>query len=504
MATATQPALIYEAPARSKAYFGAVLFLGAYAVLLVIGVIHHEPWADEAQAWQMARVIPLGHLVFHQLRYENHPALWYLVLASAQHLGLRYDNIGWIVATFNFAGVAILISRAPFRPIVRYALALTFFLSFQYAIVARGYALAPLLLFALAATWRNKNALWTALLLGVMANLELHFFVIGIGFAVIYVMELREGQRVRYLYAAAVVILALYLFAALTMFPRPVDGSFVPPALHPRSFFELAGSWLLASVVYILCALGKPWQVGLPMLIALAYALWRFKPVRYLLPLALVVLFSGKFFNFWHLGILELTAIACAWIAWPIHLRSRRAEVVGLGLLACYLALHISWSAYAYWYDFGHLYSSDRIAAKFLRPIVETGTPMAVTYVKSADINPKDPSLIEPVGAFHSVGLAPYFNAPLFLNEPLTFWDWNRKLHQDSALESALAERPPIVVAMYYDHQYHPFDAGRDLQRPRILNLTSRGYRFREAFCGAKPEDFREREHICYLIFQLP
>jgi hypothetical protein len=39
-----------------------IVTLCIYGGLLAWAIPHHEPWADEAQAWQIARVLPLGHI----------------------------------------------------------------------------------------------------------------------------------------------------------------------------------------------------------------------------------------------------------------------------------------------------------------------------------------------------------------------------------------------------------------------------------------------------------
>jgi hypothetical protein len=44
--------------------------LGLYAGLLIWAFPHHEPWADEAQAWQLARTLPFAQM-FRLLSYEG-------------------------------------------------------------------------------------------------------------------------------------------------------------------------------------------------------------------------------------------------------------------------------------------------------------------------------------------------------------------------------------------------------------------------------------------------
>ena len=52
-----------------------------YVALLCIVASFHEPWFDEAQSWQIARVASLRDILFSIPHYEGHPPLWHLLLA---------------------------------------------------------------------------------------------------------------------------------------------------------------------------------------------------------------------------------------------------------------------------------------------------------------------------------------------------------------------------------------------------------------------------------------
>ena len=51
------------------------LIFAAYAVLLIVIACFHEPWYDEAEAWQMARGASIHDLLFYIPHYEGHPSL---------------------------------------------------------------------------------------------------------------------------------------------------------------------------------------------------------------------------------------------------------------------------------------------------------------------------------------------------------------------------------------------------------------------------------------------
>ena len=66
-----------------KSYgFGGVeaAVLALYAAVLGVAIPFHEPWADEAQAWVIARDSKFWELFRYRLHYEGHPADWYFLL----------------------------------------------------------------------------------------------------------------------------------------------------------------------------------------------------------------------------------------------------------------------------------------------------------------------------------------------------------------------------------------------------------------------------------------
>ena len=168
----------------------------AYCVMLALVVPWHEPWSDEAQAWLLARDLSLPQLVFHQLRYESHPALWYLILWLPAHLHLPYAAMAWIAAAIAAAGIYVLLRFAPFPFYLRAALPFTFFLAYQYAVVARSYGLFPLLCFLIAHVYRASppRPLQMAVLLALLANVSIHGTLVACAFAAVYAWNLFEER----------------------------------------------------------------------------------------------------------------------------------------------------------------------------------------------------------------------------------------------------------------------------------------------------------------------
>ena len=89
--------------------------LGLWIAVTTFTLNYHEKWADEAQAWLIARDLSLPRIFFYELRYEGSPGLWHLILWIAQHVfHAPYAALGPLGLVFATAGVAFLIFFAPF------------------------------------------------------------------------------------------------------------------------------------------------------------------------------------------------------------------------------------------------------------------------------------------------------------------------------------------------------------------------------------------------------
>jgi hypothetical protein len=149
----------------------------------------------------------------------------------------------------------------------------------------------------------------------------------------------------------------------------------------------------------------------------------------------------------------------------------------------------ILWSAYAIVYDHSKAYSPDLAAAQFLKPLVRQGASIAVTYLEDPRGN----------GAYDAVGISPYFDHNIYMNQPDFFWSWSDTNPTDSLFTEALLLRPQVVLLEIRQASPAP---SIDLKVPRIKGLINAGYRLTNVFCGTKPERLELGETNCHLVFQ--
>ncbi len=170
----------------------------------------HEPWRDEAQAWVYARDASLGEL-FADLRYEAHPALWYLVLLPFAKAGFSFDAMRLIHFGFVFATMALFLFRAPFPIWFKTICAFSFYFFWQYAIEMRVYAIGFFFLFLTAVLYESRFArpMRYAAAVFLLANTNVHMLLSAGALAGAYFLELfTTGERDRRKWGALAVMAA--------------------------------------------------------------------------------------------------------------------------------------------------------------------------------------------------------------------------------------------------------------------------------------------------------
>jgi hypothetical protein len=238
----------------------------------------------------------------------------------------------------------------------------------------------------------------------------------------------------------------------------------------------------------------QPLFLSIPFWIAIAILLGARRSLFYLIPVLIFAIFCGVVTSsWWHMGLLVPLLICLLWITWPTSGgKASLSEVIGSIALITIAAGQILWSAYAIEFDHYNAYSPDLAASEFLRPFVRQGATIAVTFmVVSMDDSG--------TGAFRSVGILPYFDHNIFINQPDSFWLWSSQNPSEEMFKEILPFHPTLVVVEEWTFLS---DRSVNLLNPKIKLLESAGYRLTNMFCGVMPEGFQLREKGCHLIFQ--
>lgn len=492
------------APAGSKwqRYWYLPVF-AAYVLLVGVTVAHHEPWFDEAQAWLIARDATWSDLLFTLPRYEGSPMLWHTLLALPARSGLPFACESVIAATFAAGGVLMLLARSPLPKYLAAMAPFTFFLVYQYAVVAHSYVLMPLLLFLCADLYpsRFRRPLWYAAPLCLLAHLSAHGLFLAAALMGLLGLEVISGwyrdrdMAVLKRVAVALGVFGLVAAAAAWQVRPPTDhygGMGYQVALWPRIPFVMerwSGAFTDAYIPSLLV-----------LLVSLAW-FWRTRVLTLYLLLtgAVLALFLIAACWYHHEGILFLVWLFALWISFQQAqsmgiLESQRTVRLRWGfsaLVAIVFAQHIYWSFASIREDLRYDYSGAKAVAEYLKR----------EGLESKRIVTSD---------MYALAAAPYFDKNIFTNfhngrgtSFVVFAD--KYFHSSGVFRFPLPYREPFDV-LVLGVKHPPFSRlpwdDPDFELPLSSDYRCVGYFPGHLFW--KTAAYERDDYVCYVRKDLP
>lgn len=408
--------------------------VATYALLVAAAVHHHEPWGDEAQAWLLARDASLTDLWLRLLHYEGAPGLWHTLLHFLVGIGLPYSAYNFVSAAFALSGVYLLIRYAPLPLAIRLLLPFTYYLCYQYSVVARSYSLLAPLLFATALIFRRaaqRPFVFTALLC-LIAGISVHgvvlsaciwltaYFPIALEWRQLKGAEQRRLAIGTLIYGLVVLVIVLCAWPAKDVAFAEHRGlsnfHFLPDVVKATLAGAFTGDWM-TSVAVIVLSFPVLWRGGG----------WLF----FFLTTTILCLFGTLVYaQIWHFGIFFMAWLFAIWIS------GQRTKITTPTLIAvaAVIACQCSWTAQSMYYDWKQPYSGSLQAAQYFH---RTGVPSGGIYA---------------IG-FGSTAIQPYFSSNLFSSfnrgGHAAYWDWSKGNSVDDPIALVSSHRREFVLAGY-------------------------------------------------------
>ena len=470
-----------------------LIVFAIYVTLLAIVVSHHEPWMDEAQAWLLAKDTGFKELFVKYLRYEGSPGLWHLILMVPAKLGLPYYSINILSALFASAGVWLFIRYAPFPAFIKILYPFTFFVFFQYGVVARNYCIISPILFLIAINYNKKNQhpYLFILLLCLLANISAHTFLIAGSIAFVHFIDIVKNWKTIEIKTRKHQLISLFIFGLMALL---VIYIVMTPADQVYSGYLNTNIKLIWFIVRRMIAGSlamnefSQYQVlfgSVSLLIFITSVVWFVKNktgLLYLMPLLLLsILFGLKYRNLWHQGVLFLLWIFVLWISFEKYrkIRPTRLSKAVIGGVAVVLVVQIYWCINALTYDISHNYSASYSVAKYLKA------------------NKLDKEKIF-VSGWKTISILPYFSRNIFSNHNNgsnhRFWNWSThnvtSLGASKSVIDTIECLQPEVVIFASDH----------IRSKQIIELP--GYKAVAFFKGYLCWKTGLNEAESYLIFK--
>lgn len=361
----------------------------------------NQPFANEAQSFLIARDATLSELVTTVARTEGSPLMWFLYLKVWLTAGLTYENIYLTAVVPNFLAVSLWLYKAPFSKSVKYLFPLTYFVLYQYNIIARSYSLVLLFVILAAVVYprRHQHCFLFAITIILLGSITAQTFILACGITAMGLWEDKRLPENKKEYAAYGIISLFFLFNVWLLWPE--RGNLYLSNKY-SSLFILSNVWQMMSIGFIntypLISGKEVWSIlGLAYFVGVLSWLKRYCWVSLFWLVIPNMLFMAVVpFRVWHAGLLIMTLIFIFW-----QYRPKPADCFFKGMVGCFFVVQLYWSGFAV-NNLVHKFKYAKEAHAFLQ---QQG-------IKAEDIL---------IYNFNGLSISPYFKDAV-----QSYWDWRK------------------------------------------------------------------------------
>lgn len=171
-------------------YYQTFVITGLYLIASLIGILHHEPWRDEVQAWFIATRSNTLSDLFENCRYEGHPLTWHFILFCVSKFSVNILSMQVVSILIATISVWLFCFYSPFTWYQKWLFPFGYLTLFQYGIVARSYGL--ILFFSLLyIIWltRSNNKPWGWVILFLLASISASGIALALALVCFYLLK---------------------------------------------------------------------------------------------------------------------------------------------------------------------------------------------------------------------------------------------------------------------------------------------------------------------------
>lgn len=236
-----------------------------------IGILHHEMWRDEFQAWLLARDSASLIELFQNMRYEGHPALWHLFLYGLTHITHNPLIMQIFHLLISVVIIFLIVKKSPFSLLHRFLLSFGYLIFYEYTMISRNYNLGILFIFLFCTFYSSQKvkSVLLAIILALMANTNAYGFMISfaLSLALIYdiFVKIKANKYQPQKIATTLIILFLGWAISLAQIIRPllVTDTIIRPLESASSQIKSNPS-LLQEVKKLGNAIANIWKSYVP------------------------------------------------------------------------------------------------------------------------------------------------------------------------------------------------------------------------------------------------
>lgn len=200
-----------------------IIFIIFLLFSILIGS-NHEPWADEAQSWIIARDASCFEIIWNLARYEGSFPLWHLTLKAFINFGLEYEYLYIVPIIISSLGLFVFLKKVEAPKYVKILLPFTYYICYQYTIIARSYCYLLLAFSLLMITYkeRGEKPFKYILSLSFLSLISMHGMIIaGMMFIMFFVEILKEKNVKKYI--KEVIIFSIIILGEIIVLFPPAD-----------------------------------------------------------------------------------------------------------------------------------------------------------------------------------------------------------------------------------------------------------------------------------------
>jgi hypothetical protein len=336
-------------------------------------------------------------------------------------LGLPYSKIYLSSVIPNMLGIAIFVFKSPFNRLIRYTLPLTYFILYQYNIIARNYSflLLSISIIALIYPYRFDKKILYILSLIFLGSINIHALILSGGLFMLYLYEQYKESKINW--HPIVLYISFAAFCGYLLKPD-IDNQYV------SNWLELNEVFIQNIATNIFCFTGYGFinfyiSVSTIKLIVIgfgmAYFIWlniilftEYKKYFIFLMLPNLLFIYVMPFHLWHAGILVLITLLIFWINNNSIKYNFNKVMATIFIIAQIIA-----SSYSIYKDITGSYS---------------GAKILYHYLLSKNINIDNSNLY----SYNTISVCPYFE-----DKRCTYWNWKKE-----GFDKSLITAPDTII----------------------------------------------------------
>lgn len=232
-----------------------------YAAIVIFGVLHHEPWRDEAHVWNTAKEDTVLQIIENG-RYSPVPVAWILFIKIFASLDFPYVTMNIVHAAIAITSIGLLLFYSPLPLLLKVIIPFSYYYVYEYGVVARMYVLTILSLHLIASlhTVRLKRPILYALSLALLFQSSFYSLLPAFVLFVYFAIDIVKTSRINFKNTLSLLIVVLTMVYTILVYIPTSTGieGMQRPQLPVREVISVIKDAIVPSIISKVSYLAYP------------------------------------------------------------------------------------------------------------------------------------------------------------------------------------------------------------------------------------------------------